>query len=107
MAPEQDKPFDEFELSTTQKHTQEGPKEIDDIGNLPLKIPESYRNWVNDQCRLMDIDRLREKGARGQYFPARNVRSSVGHGAGPQEKVATGMVTSLVRNESRLKTSKN
>jgi formylglycine-generating enzyme required for sulfatase activity/3',5'-cyclic AMP phosphodiesterase CpdA len=28
----------------------------------PLDIPESYKDWITDRCRYMDIDRLRERG---------------------------------------------
>ncbi|MCP4112231.1 MAG: SUMF1/EgtB/PvdO family nonheme iron enzyme [Desulfobacteraceae bacterium] len=57
MSPDQRTFYEEFTLL----HSVSDLSDNDVSGLMPLRISETYRKWLTDHCRYMDIDKLREQ----------------------------------------------
>ncbi len=57
MAPDQKTLYEAFALP----HSVSDPSVPDISEHMPLKISETYKKWLTDHCRYMDIDKLREQ----------------------------------------------
>ncbi|MCP4104861.1 MAG: SUMF1/EgtB/PvdO family nonheme iron enzyme [Desulfobacteraceae bacterium] len=57
LAPDQRTSYEEFTLT----HSVSDLSDNDVSGHMPLSISGTYREWLTDHCRYMDIDKLREQ----------------------------------------------